>query len=160
MTSFCCPHFYIGEYFRIGIFYFPSSCSINFYFKEMLKIAISLLFGEKYFSFLPHLSAPYVLQQLNPVPGFDIKVHILPFISQISNLCSNLNESSLVGHDCWYSVSDCTAVVICPGEAEKFRPFATFQIATTKRVDIQIESDPVRWTPSWKRSNTIVVDSW
>ena len=132
LTSFCCPNFYIGECFRIVIFYFPTSCSINFYFKEMLKIAISLLFGEKYFSFLPNLSAPYVLQQLNPVPGFDIKVHILPFISQISNLCSNLNETSFICHDCWYSVSNRTTIVICPAEAKELCPFSTFQVATTK----------------------------
>ena len=143
LTGFCCPNFYIGECFRIVIFYFPTSCSINFYFKEMLKIAISLLFGEKYFSFLPHLSAPYVLQQLNPVPGFDIKVHILPFISKISNLCSNLNETSFICHDCWYSVSNWTAVVVCAAEAKKFCPFTTFQITTTKWMDIQIKCDPV-----------------
>ena len=159
ITSFCCPNIYIGESFRIGIFYSPVSCSINFYFEEMLKIEL-LIYGEQYFLFLPYLIVPYILQQLNLVPGFDIEVDILPFISNISNLCSNLNESSLIGHDCWYSVSNCTAVVICPAEAEKFRPFATFQIATTKRVDIQIESDPVRWTPSRERINTIVVDSW
>ena len=37
MTSFCCPHIYIGESFRIGIFYSPISHSINFDFKEMLE---------------------------------------------------------------------------------------------------------------------------
>ena len=158
ITSFCCPNIYIGELFRIGIFYSPISRSINFDFKKMLKIEL-LVCGEQYFVFLPHLIVPYVLQQLNLVPGFNIEVDILPFITIISNLCSNLNESSLIGHDCWYSVSDCTTVVICPAEAEKFRPFSTFQIATTKRVDIQIESDPIRWTPSRKRSNTIIVDS-
>ena len=42
MTSFCCPNIYIGESFRIGVFYSPISCSINFDFKEMLKIEISL----------------------------------------------------------------------------------------------------------------------
>ena len=142
MTSFCCPHIYIGESFRIGIFYSPISRSINFDFKEMLKIEL-LVCREQYFLCLRHLIIPYVLQQLNLVPGFNIEVDILPFITIISNLCSNLNESSLIGHDCWYSVSNCTAVVICPAEAEKFCPFSTFQIATTKRVDIQIESDPV-----------------
>ena len=131
MTSFCCPHIYIGESFRIGIFYSPISRSINFDFKEMLKIEL-LVCREQYFLCLRHLIIPYVLQQLNLVPGFNIEVDILPFITIISNLCSNLNESSLVGHDCWYSVSNCTAVVICPGEAEKFCPFATLQIATTK----------------------------
>ena len=131
MTSFCCPHIYIGESFRFGIFYSPISRSINFDFKEMLKIEL-LVCGEQYFLFLPYLIVPYILQQLNLVPGFDIKVDILPFISDISYLCSNLNETSLIGHDRWYSISDCAAVVICPAEAKELRPFSTFQVATTK----------------------------
>ena len=61
-----------------------------------------------------------------------------------------MDESSFVGKDCWYSISDCTAVVVGSGDPEQLRPLAKAEIPPVEGVDVDVEAQPVRWAPGWE----------
>ena len=159
MATLRCPDLHIAETLRISVFQSPYSHTIKFHFKVVLKHRIktsSILKGQNTFS---NLVIPLILNDIQFVPSFLIQVYIFPFVACSPYLSSNLNKSSFVGKDCWYSIADGTAVVVGSGDTEQLRPLVLAEIPPVEGVDVDTKAQPVGWAPGWETGNQVVVDN-
>ena len=101
-----------------------------------------------------------ILDDIQFVPCFLIHVHILPFVSSSPYLCTHLDKASFVGEYCRDSVPDGTAVVVGSGDPEQLRPLAKAEIPPVEGVDVDVEGQPVGWTPGRRETgHRVVVDN-
>ena len=100
-----------------------------------------------------------ILDEIQFVPSFLIQVHIFPFVACSPYLSSNLDESSFVGKDCWYSIANGTAVVVGSGDTEQLRPLALPETLPVEGVDVDTKAQPVGWAPGRKAGHQVVVDN-
>ena len=70
-----------------------------------------------------------------------------------------MDEPSFVGKDCWYPISDGTAVVVGSGDSEQLRPLALAEIPPVEGVDEDTEGQSVGWAPGWEAGHQVVVDN-
>ena len=82
-----------------------------------------------------HLVILQELHQFQSVPSFLNEVNIFPLITSIANLCSNLDETPLVGEYCRYPISNSTTIIVCSSEPQKFSPFSKPKVSSIKWVN-------------------------